>query len=98
MYLSDKQTEKLMNKIQKNPNWKKTPITESLEKGITEHIIEEEMAVPKITKGYWICKDRHLYADNIYNEKDIFSNNRHSRNFSVGVLDNNILYFYKIDT
>lgn len=100
VYLNDKQTEKLINKIQKNPNWKQTPITEMLEKRITEQTIEEDMAVPKITNGYWICKDRHLDATKIYNEIEIFSTDRYSENFSVGVLDvdNNILYFYQVDT
>ena len=39
VYLSDKQTEKLIDNIQKNSNWKKTPVTEILEKVITEHTI-----------------------------------------------------------
>lgn len=100
VYLNAEQTEKIIEKIQKNPNWKKTPITEFLEKRITENTIEEDMAVPKIINGYWICKDRHLDAVDIYNEMEIFSQKRYSDNYSVGVLDvyKNILYFYKVDT
>lgn len=98
--LTQKQTDKIIKTINKNPHWKQCPLTDKLEHRVTVASNAFYMVIPKITNGYWIFKDHHSKATDIYNELDLFSQNRASSNFSVGILDldTNTLYFYRLDT
>lgn len=99
-YLSDKQVKKMEKKIKQNENWRELPMTEILFNSVCRHANEEHMNIPEVKNGYWFVLDRHSKATNKYNEYGIFEENRYSNNFTVAVLDieNNILYYFELDT
>ena len=98
--LTKKQVTNITESIQNNSHWRQCPMTPRLEYRITEGSDDFYMAIPKVQNGYWIFKDHHTLATNIYNELDLFTEKRYSYNFSVGILDldTNILYYYRLDT
>lgn len=100
VYFNEKQIERIVTQINQNDHWKELPMLENLRVLITEKSDEFYMKIPDIKNGYWIFKDRHSEATDIYNALEIFYGNRYSDNFSVGIidLDSNVLYFYQLDT
>ena len=83
-------------------NWKELPLTESLN-NIMEMIqcdsngcinVYEKYSIPKIGNGYYYFIDRQ----NVSSDNDI--NDRSSFNLTLALLDkdNNIIYYYELDT
>ena len=100
IYLSKNQVTNLINKIEKNENWKKEKIDERLEERLTFYTREEIFSkIPNIENAYWIftnrsngIKDKHsvdeLLEDGMY----------YAISFGILDLDNNILYYYEYDS
>lgn len=99
VYLSKSQIDRLVKRIKKNEHWKEAPVYENLLNRI-QSSQDFGYKIPNIKNGYWIFKDRHSEATNIYDETSMFKERRGSVNYSVGILnlDTNILYFYQDDT
>ena len=85
--------------------WKILPISSELQKVLDMKKCDndgcksvfEKYSIPNITNGYYYFYDRHSESkDN--SEKEI--NKRSSYNFSIGIYDsdNDILYYYELDT
>ena len=98
VYFSNKQAEKFVKKINENNHWEKLPMPERLQNRVSN--ADEVEKIPIVENGYWFFEDRHEKATNKYNYNEIFDSDRASLNFSVAVFDtdNNILYFYALDT
>ena len=99
VHLTDRQAQKIISNIQKNPHWRKSPIEERLEIRITDSSDSFYRVIPKIENGYWFFKNDSPHSINIYDESELWTVNRFGQHFSVGVLDlnTNILYFYSYD-
>lgn len=98
------------NNIKKK--WKKIPFTENIniklygdaqKNGILYPPLDEkDYAVPKIENGYYYFIDQ--YSREYKDVKDIYSDekllSRYSKNFTLTVydIDNNLLYYYGVDT
>lgn len=97
--LSESQTDRFVKRIKNNQHWKEEPVNENLIHRI-QSSDEFGYKIPNIKNGYWIFKDRHSKATDIYDENGMFEEERGSVNYSVGILnlDTNILYFYQDDT
>ncbi len=92
--------------------WKKIPFTENIniklygdaKKNGIEYlpVDEKDYAIPKIENGYYYFIDQysreHKDVKNIYSDEKLLS--RYSENFTLTVydMDNNLLYYYGVDT
>ena len=96
---SKEQALNFKEKIEKNRHWKQLPMPENLQNKVSLDA-EECMNIPVIKNGYFFFLDRHSQADDKYNPYDIDSESRASWNFTVAVFDTdeNILYYYELDT
>lgn len=99
IYFNSQQSRKFENEINANTHWKKLPMPERLQNCVSLYA-EEGKNMPIIENGYWFYLDRNSEADNKYDENERYEEKRWSRNYSVAVFDinENILYFYEIDT
>lgn len=94
---TDKKASKFVKKINENTHWKELPMPDVLEKCATTSN-DGGMEIPYVEKGYYLFIDRHSQSTNKYEYNGI--NNRASWNYSIAVfdIDNNILYYYALDT
>ncbi len=99
VYLSKQQAEKFKDKIEKNNHWKQLPMPDKLQM-ITGARIDKDMCVPIVKNGYYFFIDRHSEADDKYNPYEMYGEFRASSNYTVAVFDTdeNILYYYELDT
>lgn len=99
IYFTSEQAKKIELEINYNKHWRKLPMPERLQNCVSLYT-EEEMSMPIIENGYWFYLDRHSDADNKYDENERYEEKRASRNYSVAVFDSdeNILYYYELDT
>jgi hypothetical protein len=99
VYFSKEQAEKFKEKIEKNIHWKKLPMPELLQDKVSFET-EEGMNMPIIENGYFFFLDRHSLAEDKYSSDKIDDKIRSSWNYTVAVFDTdeNILYFYELDT
>lgn len=99
VFFSEEQAHEFKEKIEKNTHWNKLPMSERLQNCVSLYA-EEGKNMPIIENGYWFYLDRHSEADNKYDENERYEEFRASRNYSVAVFDTdeNILYFYELDT
>lgn len=99
VYFTDRQAEKMIEKIKINEHWRELPMMEKLQEVITFNT-DKSMKFPIIENGYWFYLDRHTEADNKYDEYERYKEERYSTNYSVAVydIDSNVLYYYELDT
>ena len=99
VYFSDEQAIKFKNKIDKNSHWKQLPMPERLQEVVGARM-DKDMYVPIIENGYYFFVDRHSEADDKFNPNEMFEEFRASSNYTVAVfdIDENILYYYELDT
>ena len=86
-------------------NWKKLPLTKPLEE-VTKMAncsnecknFYQRYKVPKITNGYYYFNDRHYKSTDKFDDTNL--NNRASWNFTLALfdIDNNVIYYYEMDT
>jgi preprotein translocase subunit SecF len=95
----EEKSEKILIQIKNNPNWKPLPLTKNTEIALYQFYgLAEKVNMPKIDKGYWFFVDR--FGGEIMDSDDAKLLSRNSANFTVGIYDteNNILYYYELDT
>jgi hypothetical protein len=99
VFFSEEQAKNFTEKIENNNHWKKLPMPERLQNCVSVYT-EEGKNMPIIENGYWFYLDRNSEADNKYDENERYEEKRWSRNYSVAVFDSdeNILYYYELDT
>ena len=93
MQFSDKQAEKFLKKVKENEHWQELPLT-----GFFYNFVD-------IENGYWFAIDRYFHNDDTYNVKKynidgIGGDDRAALNYTLAAFDtdNNMLYFYEMDT
>lgn len=87
-------------------NWKKLPLSESLNYVIQMEQCDyigcknfyERYSIQSIENGYYYFLDRHYESQNKYDDTNL--NSRASWNFTLAIIDmdTNIIYFYELDT
>ena len=95
----EKKSEKILLQIKNNPNWKPLPLTKNTEIALYQFYgLAEKINMPKIDKGYWFLIDR--FGGEIIGSNDTKLLSRGAANFNVGIYnsENNILYYYELDT
>ena len=95
----EKKSEKILLQIKNNPNWKPLPLTKNTEIALYQFSgLAEKVNMPKTDKGYWLLIDR--FGGEIIGNNDTELLSRSAANFTVGIYDseNNILYYYELDT
>ena len=95
IYLSKIQAKNMIKKIEKNENWKKGEIDETL-KGILELHTRQKIfyEIPEIKNSYWTFVNRNGGATDSHSVEELL-NYYHAVSFGVFDLDNNILYYYR---
>ena len=95
----EKKSEKILLQIKNNPNWKPLPLTKNTEIALYQFSgLAEKVNMPKTDKGYWLLIDR--FGGEIIGNNDTELLSRSAANFTAGIYDseNNILYYYELDT
>ena len=94
------------SKINLSKNWKKLPLSDSLNQIVQMEQcdadgcknIYKKFSIPNIKNGYYYFLDRHNESKNKHDDTDL--NNRSSWNFTLAILDSdtNTIYYYELDT
>lgn len=86
-------------------NWKSLPLSTAIEDVMNIKqcdneckTVFEKYNIPEVKNGFYYFLDRHSDSKDKYSDTEI--NNRLSYNFSIAIYnsDNNILYYYELDT
>ena len=96
-----------LSQIEQNSGWNKIPLSENLNLimygGSRNNIdyaynLAEKTGIPEIKNGYWYFIDRHSDSTDKKDDTELFD--RYSLNFTLAMYntDDNILYFFEIDT
>ena len=96
-----------LSQIEQNSEWNKMPLSENLTLimygGNRNNIdyaynLAEEAGIPEIKNGYWYFTDRHSHSTDRKDTTELLD--RYSLNFTLAMYDenDNILYFYELDT
>ena len=93
--------DKVRNQILESRKWNVLPLTDNLNRLITEAYICDENGdrfFPDIQNGYYLFIDRHSESRNSSDDSDVF--HRYSFNFTLAIYDtdNDILYYAELDT
>jgi len=96
IYLTENQSKKIENKINKNKHWKKTAIDENLQNIIIKYSRGIYNEIYKIKNYYW------FYLNRCYEATDIYTPEEEKYGvcaFSLALLDldTKILYYYTMD-
>lgn len=98
MYLSTRQTKKILNKIENNSDWIKGEIDEKLIKIMKRYSREDIYnKIPYIKNKYWIFTNRSNGAKDKHSIDEVISDLYYSVSFGVFDIDNNILYYYEYE-
>lgn len=98
--LEKKQTEKIINKIEKNSRWRNDKLNDWLKTKIERYSKEEDTTgIRNVDNGYWYFKNLRSDVAETYNFENYLNKlDNHIPAFIVAMLDtdNNILYFYEL--
>lgn len=105
--VKDKVADKLYAEITESNSWRKLPLSENIQlimyggiikNTIYNYMLADEVGMPKVVNGYYIFIDRFENKNTINEDTQLFG--RNSFNFTLAIydIDNNILYYYEIDT
>ncbi|MBQ7131272.1 MAG: hypothetical protein IJO29_01755 [Oscillospiraceae bacterium] len=96
----------ITDEIKQKENWKQLPLTDNLTSlvygkenvynGITND--DDELLIPQIENGYYYFENRHSDAKNRYGDSDVFDLVSYNYTIAIYDEDENILYFYSLDT
>lgn len=96
----------ILEEIKEKDNWKQLPLTDNLTSlvygkeniynGITND--DDELLIPQIENGYYYFENRHSDAKNRYGDSDVFDLVSYNYTIAIYDEDENILYFYSLDT
>ncbi len=92
-----KMNDDLTEVIEGDSRWHELPLPSQLKMGV---FCDEEgkRLAGEIENGYWFFLDRHSEAEDVFDPSSLPT--RHSRNYTLAVYDadENVLYFYALDT
>lgn len=98
IYLSEKQTKSIINKIKKNNNWKNTELDKRLDEKMNFYTREEIYNnIPSIENSYWIFTNRSNGVNDIHSVDEMLNDMYYSISFGILDIDNRILYYYEYD-
>lgn len=96
----------ILEEIKEKDNWKQLPLTDNLTalvygkenvcNGITND--DDELLIPQIENGYYYFENRHSDAKNKYGDSDVFDLVSYNYTIAIYDEDENILYFYSLNT
>lgn len=97
-YLSKRQSQKILQKIENNSNWKKGEIDQNLAK-IMKNYSRENIynQIPYINNKYWIFTNRSNGAKDKHSIEEVIRDIYYSVSFGIFDIDNNILYYYEYE-
>lgn len=101
LYLSEKQSNNMLDDISKNEYWKELPIREDINKKIKEYadLYDDNLysKIPEVKNGYWFFKERTSGTEDVYAYENFFAHSASA--FSIGIFDTdeNSLYYYTYD-
>lgn len=72
------------------------PLTDNLQKSLKLNKTTEKLL--KVKNGYYYFTDRNTDAIDIHDDKDLFSRSSFNYTLVIYDIDNNILYYYNLDT
>lgn len=104
---NDENALKFLSQLKQDNKWNEMPLSENLNLimygGIKNNFeygdrFAEKLGIPEIKNGYWYFIDRHSKSINPDEDTELL--NRYSVNFALAMYDadNNILYFFELDT
>ncbi|MCA9766728.1 MAG: hypothetical protein KC455_09970 [Carnobacterium sp.] len=103
-----KRAEDIVNQIQSNNDWKKTPLPNAIkiqlyggemgENTTYYSNLAKSNKLPETFEGYWLFIDRYEGKNQLTKGEDLLS--RSSHNYTVGLYDNktNNLYYFEADS
>lgn len=100
LYLNDKQTQELVEKIKQDPRWRNDQLNEWIKNDIKGMVDKEDSTgIINVKNGYWFFRNTSSKETNIFDFDNYIENlNDKLPCFAVAVLDvdNNKLYFYEM--
>ena len=99
IHLSSIQMKIILNKVQKNENWKNEQLDERLKERLEFHTREEIFyQIPEIENYYWIFTNRSNGVDDKHSVDALLEDGMYyAISFGILDIDNNILYYYEYD-
>lgn len=99
IHLSSIQMKIILNKVQKNENWKEEKLDERLKERLEFNTREEIFyQIPNIEKYYWIFTNRSNGVENKHSVDALLEDGMYyAISFGILDVDNNILYYYEYD-
>ncbi len=98
IYLSKKQKEKILAKIENNNNWKNTQMDEILNEKMNFYSREEIYnKIPNIENKCWIFTNRSNAVEDKHSIEQLLNDMYYSISLGILDMDNNILYYYEYD-
>ncbi len=98
IYLSKKQKEKILAKIENNNNWKNTQMDEILNEKMNFYSREEIYnKIPNIENKCWIFTNRSNAVEDKHSIEQLLNNMYYAISLGILDMDNNILYYYEYD-
>ena len=99
IHLSSIQMKIIINKVQKNENWKKEKLDERLKERLEFHTREEIFyQIPEIENYYWIFTNRSNGIQDKHSVDELLKDKMYyAISFGILDIDNNILYYYEYD-
>ena len=98
LYLSKRQSQKILSKIESNNNWVKGEIDQNLVKIMKNYSSENIYnQIPYIKNKYWIFTNRSNGAKDKHSIDEVIRDIYYSVSFGIFDIDNNILYYYEYE-
>ena len=99
IHLSNIQMKIILNKVQKNDNWKNMQLDERLKERLEFHTREEIFyQIPEIENYYWIFTNRSNGVDDKHSVDALLEDGMYyAISFGILDIDNNVLYYYEYD-
>ena len=99
IHLSNIQMKTILNKVQKNKNWKNEKLDERLKERLEFNTREGIFyQIPEIENYYWIFTNRSNGVDDKHSVDALLEDGMYyAISFGILDVDNNILYYYEYD-
>jgi hypothetical protein len=99
LYLSKRQSKKVLNEIKNNSNWKKGEVDEIIDERLNffsrENIYNK---IPNVKNKYWIFTNRNNGVKDKHSMEELIETRLYyAISFGLFDIDNNILYYYQYD-
>lgn len=99
LYLSKRQTKRILKEIENNNNWKKGEIDDKVEERLKFYTRENIYnKIPYVKNKYWIFTNRSTGTKDIHSIDEVINTSfYYAISFGLLDIDNNILYYYEYD-